>query len=466
MTQRKTQKSQTGTSKARSDQLADNAGKSVRVAATIPEGRRDKITSLTESNRQLKRKIFDLYTIFEISRNFNAVLDYEQLLDTFILTSLGQVGASKAALFLEEGENSNTYVLAQSKGAVDLPISDLRFTGGSNFINRITKLNSPELTSNLIDLVVDKEEKEILGYFHPGLVVPLMYQTRLSGIFLISDKMSGRDFGLDDNEFLSILGSQISVAIENARLYKSEQMASQQLRAAQKQLIRTERLTALGEMSAKVAHEINNPLGIIKNYLLLTRRSLIDNEEALEYTDFVAQEIDRIAQIVSELLDFHRPSGFVYREINIVHVLEDVLKLMEHKLSGQDVKLIREFEHDDLVVEASPENLKQVFINVILNACDVMPDGGFLKVTAKEKGSDVFLSFCDTGPGIPPDVVPKIFEPFYTTKEPGKGTGLGLSVCYGIIKKHMGSINYNSEVKGGCFEITLPAVSDKKENDA
>jgi len=462
MTQRKPRKSDARKNETPSDRPADNAGISVRVAATIPEGRRDKITSLTQTNRQLKRKIFDLYTIFEISRNFNAVLDYEQLLDTFILTSLAQVGASKAALFLEEGKKSENFVLAQSKGVTDLQISDFRFGGGSSFINRITKLSCPELTSELLESVADPEEQKVMKYFNPGLVVPLMYQTKLTGIFLIADKMSGRPFGLDDNEFLSILGSQISVAIENARLYNSERTASRQLRAAQEQLIRSERLTALGEMSAKVAHEINNPLGIIKNYLLLTKRSLIDNEEALEYTDFVAHEIDRIAQIVSELLDFHRPSGFVFREINIVSVLEDVLKLMEHKLAGQKIKLARNYEKDVLPVEASPENLKQVFINIIINACDAMPGGGCLAVSASQVDGNVRLSFCDTGPGIEPDVVQRIFEPFYTTKEPGKGTGLGLSVCYGIIKKHKGSINYKSIKSGGCFEISIPGATDQK----
>ncbi|MEE8577004.1 MAG: histidine kinase dimerization/phospho-acceptor domain-containing protein, partial [candidate division Zixibacteria bacterium] len=267
----------------------------------------EKITSLTGANRQLKRKIFDLYTIFEISRNFNAVLDYHQLLDTFIYTSLAQVAASKAAVYLAESRREGQYVLAKHKGSGEFPGDDLSFEAKSTLVNYLTKLNRPALTVDILSDISSDREKQILKLFHPGLVVPLIYQSRLMGLLLITEKMSGREFNMDDIEFLSILGNKISVAIENTRLYEAEKLASQQLRATQEQLVHSERLAALGEMSAKVAHEINNPLGIIKNYLLLTRKAVGDSKEAKEYTEILSQEIERIARIVKELLDFHRP---------------------------------------------------------------------------------------------------------------------------------------------------------------
>jgi signal transduction histidine kinase len=424
----------------------------------------DKITRLTEVNHQLKRKIFDLYTIFEISRNFNAVLRFESLLDSFILTCLAQVGASKAAIFLKEESQSDKIVIARGKGSGHFPDPKVCFDVNSELAVFLAKLNRPVVTGELFGDLLDETEKKILTLFHPGLVVPLIYQTRLSGILLISDKLSSRDFGLNDVEFLSILASQIAVAIENARLYEAEKAATQHLRAAQQQLIDTERRVALGEMSARVAHEVNNPLSIIKNYLLLVRRAIGRNVEAGNYIDIVGQEIDRIANIVRQLLDFHRPDKDVFEVVNIIDVMNDVLVLMDRQLDKLGIELIREFDDRCPAFEGSSENIKQVILNILINASDAMNTGGKLMISIKGETERIIIQFCDTGPGIPPEVIPRIFEPFFTTKQPGHGTGLGLAVCYGIIKRHDGTITYRNTDKGGCFEIILPAVGYRKDN--
>ena len=310
----------------------------------------------------------------------------------------------------------------------------------------------------MIENFANDTEKKILNTFTPGLLVPLVYQTKLIGLFIISDKVSNRPFVDDDVEFLSILGNQISVAIENTRLYEAEKIASQQLRSTQEQLVHSERLAALGEMSAKVAHEINNPLGIIKNYLLLADQAVGENAVAKEYTEIVSQEIDRIAQIVRGLLDFHRPKGFGIKKVDVAKIVNDVLDLAQRQLEISNIKLIKRFDPKCPQTMASPENLKQVFLNLIINAIDVMENGGSLEVSVNCQNEEVLIRFCDTGPGIKQEIIPKIFEPFFSTKDPAKGYGLGLSVCYGIIKRHKGTIEYKNTEGGGCFEIKLPAL--------
>jgi len=419
-----------------------------------------RITSLTEDNRQLKRKIFDLYTIFEISRNFNAVLDYNTLLDTFLLTSLAQVGASRAAVYIKESEQTDKFILGRFKGSEKGIDRTSYFSTDTELVSYITRLNRPVMTGDLISEVANFSERKILRWMHPGLVVPLIYQTRLSGILIITDKISGQDFQMDDIEFLSILGNQISVAIENSLLYESEKETSAQLRKAQQQLVVTERLAALGEMSAKIAHEVNNPLGIIKNYLLLINRTAGSQLTDSGYLDIVSQEIDRIARIVKQLLDFYRPAAVDQGRIDLPPVIDDVLTLMERQLQKCAVKVEKEIEAELPAVYGSVENLKQVFINLIINACDAMSDGGQLTISGRKIGDTVHLHFCDTGPGIPSEIIPRIFEPFFTTKDSGKGTGLGLSVCYGIIKKHGGTITYKNIESGGCFEVTLPIAKE------
>lgn len=420
-----------------------------------------KVSILTESNRHHKRKIFDLYTIFEISRNFNTVLDYHALLDSFIFTSLAQVGAAKAAVYLEQNINDEEFTQIKTKGSGSFPKKEIKFKTGTHLTDYISRLNRPSIISELANGIASSAEKSILKHFDPGLFVPLVYQGRLSGILLISDKMSGRVFNNDDLEFMSILGNQISVSIENTRLYEAERLVSRQLRETQEQLLYSERLAALGEMSAKIAHEINNPLGIIKNYLHLTASAVNENDEAKKYTNIVEEEINRIARIVKELLEFHRPHRIEMKPINIAKLINDLIELMERHFDTANIICERNFNENYPQVMASSENLKQVFLNILINAYDVMENGGKLSISIKHEENELLVCISDTGPGIPPELIPRIFEPFFTTKEQGKGTGLGLSVCYGIIKSHNGSILFKNTNEGGCFEIRLPIINYK-----
>lgn len=417
-----------------------------------------KVSYLTESNRHHKRKIFDLYTIFEISRNFNTVLDYHTLLDSFIFTSLAQVGAAKAAVYLEQNINDEQFTQVKTKGSGSFPKKDITFKLGTLLTDYISRLNRPSIISELTNGIASNSEKSILKHFDPGLFVPLVYQGRLSGILLISDKISKRDFNNDDLEFMSILGNQISVSIENTRLYEAERLLSRQLRETQEQLLHSERLAALGELSAKVAHEINNPLGIIKNYLHLTANSVKDNDEAQKYTDIVEEEINRIARIVKELLDFHKPHKVEMEPTDIAGLITDLIELMERQFDTANIICKKNYDGTYSKVMASSENLKQVFLNLMINAYDAMENGGTLTVSIEQHEDELVIQLCDTGPGISPELIPRIFEPFFTTKEQGKGTGLGLSVCYGIIRNHNGSILFKNTDNGGCFEIKLPIM--------
>lgn len=429
-----------------------------------PESLEEKVDYLTATNRQLKRKVFDLYTIFEISRNFNAVLDYQLLLETFIFTCLGQVGLLKGAIFLKNDVNAHEFYLVKAKGSGGMPADGQHFRDDTRLAGYLTRLNRPVLVDDLTSDVASPEETAILDNFAQGVVVPLIHQTHLAGLFLLADKISGREFTTDDMEFLSALGNQIAVAIENARLYEAEKTAMQQLRAAQQQLVQSERLAALGEISAKIAHEVNNPLGIIKNYVLLLKRAGSESEEIVEYSDIVGQEIDRIAGIVRQLRDFQRPVKMERGPMDVRVSLEDILTLMERPLQSTNILIERRYEGDRFMVEGNADSLKQVFLNLIINSRAAMDVGGKLTIGMKREDNELVLHFCDTGTGIAPEIIPRIFDPFFTTKGEA-GTGMGLSVCYGIIKSHQGTITYKNLEPGGCFTITLPLMDDPEKND-
>ncbi len=425
-----------------------------------------KISELTENNRQLKRKIFDLYTVFELSRNLNAVLDYNTLVDSFLLTSLGQVGASSSALYLPQESSATAFTLVMSKGIPDESVARAEVAVDGRLAAYLRAIAGPATVADLLERFSDSRAFGFLKVFRGGLMIPLIMKAQLRGLLALGPKVSRGGFGADDIEFLSILANQFAVALENARLYESERNTLMELRKAQKQLVLTERHAAVGELSAKIAHEINNPLSIISNYLLLVRRNLEHTEKAGEHLDVAQQELSRIARIVRQLLDFHRPQKTERAPVDLARLIDDVLALMEWQLAERKIEIRRDIAADIPPVFGSQELLKQVFLNLVINARDAMPDGGTLTVRVAGEDSKLRIRFTDTGRGIAPEDLPRIFEPFFTTKEESAGIGLGLSVCYGIIKEHGGQIIAGNDIDGGAvFDITLPAQNEDKASE-
>lgn len=417
-----------------------------------------KISELTESNRQLKRKIFDLYTIFEISRNFNSVLNYNTLIDSFLLTSLGQVGASNAALYLPDDSDSKVLKLAKSKGFANVNDAQGELNTKSRFVIYLAASAKPIIIKEALTLFSNRSDRQLLDRFPDGLVVPLIIKSSLKGLALIGSKVSGHRFTSDDIEFLSILANQFAIALENARLYESEKLALEELKTTQDQLVRTERLAAIGELSAKIAHEVNNPLSIISNYLHLCEKSLGDVDRAEEHLDVVRQELSRIASIIRQLLDFHKPKRAEKVRFSVGDLIDDVILLVQWQLEDRKILVEKNIAEDIPLIKGSPDQLKQVLLNLVINARDFIDDNGKLKIDVYANDNYIKIVFTDTGPGIPEEILPRVFEPFFTTKKDSSGTGLGLSVCYGIISEHGGSIEADNAPEGGSrFTITLPA---------
>jgi two-component system NtrC family sensor kinase len=235
------------------------------------------------------------------------------------------------------------------------------------------------------------------------------------------------------------------------------------LRAAQDQLVRTEKLTSLGKLSASIAHEINNPLAGILTFAKLIVRTLdqgppddATRKNVMKQLHLVERETERCSAIVRNLLDFARERPMAVKDINLRAVVEEALELLANQITILGVVLEKKLDPVPLV-EGDFGQLRQACVNVIMNACEAMQRGGRLVVATAvaTDGTWVELSFQDSGPGIPPDHLSKIFDPFFTTKE--RGTGLGLSVVYGIIERHGGRIDLQTEVgKGTRIAFRLP----------
>lgn len=231
----------------------------------------------------------------------------------------------------------------------------------------------------------------------------------------------------------------------------------ERLQSLNERLARAERLAAMGTLAAGVAHEVNNPLASISSLVQMIRESDWIDDETRERLDLILTQIRRISRVTKDLTDFARIRPAARQKTNLNQVIESALRLAGFDSGFQ--KLDVSFETDETIglIEADPDQLQQVFLNLFLNARDAMPQGGRLSIKIFDDGDFVCVRIEDTGTGMEETEIRQVFDPFFTTKPPGRGTGLGLSVCYGIISAHGGRIEVESKKSAGSvFTVRLP----------
>ena len=234
-------------------------------------------------------------------------------------------------------------------------------------------------------------------------------------------------------------------------------------RIIQRAMHQTEKLAAVGQLAAGVMHEINNPLATIGACVAAISSRLGSSAEPVvrEYLDIIESEVGRCTNIVDGLLDFSRASrgGGAFEPTDLNALLERTLYLLKHHQRFRRLRVTRDLAPDLPAIDGNSERLVQAAMAILLNAADATNGHGAVIVRTRLEGATVVAEFHDDGPGIPPDVLPKIFEPFYTTKGPSRGTGLGLAICYGIVADHHGRLDVRSEQgRGTVFRMALPAA--------
>ncbi len=233
----------------------------------------------------------------------------------------------------------------------------------------------------------------------------------------------------------------------------------EQLKKLNEQLIRTEKLAAMGTLSAGVAHEVNNPLASISSMIQIMRKNSTD-EKLSENLKLIETQITRISQVTKDMMDFARVRPAAKSDIDINHVITKALRLASFDKSFQKLEIDQSFADGPATIYADPDQLSQVFLNLMLNARDAMPNGGILRLETCRSDGEILAIVSDSGIGIDSEDLTHIFDPFFTTKPAGKGTGLGLAVCYGIVTAHGGRIEAVQDPSGGTsFRIYLPVSS-------
>ncbi len=233
-----------------------------------------------------------------------------------------------------------------------------------------------------------------------------------------------------------------------------------ELKKLKDQVDQSEKLAVIGQLAAGIAHEIGNPLASISSLVQILQRKSKD-EFVVENLSIIKENIDRITRIVRELVDFSRPPSYENVIIQITDIIKTALGIVKYDKRVRNVKFLTDLNPDLPKINIVPDQLLQVFVNILLNSLDAIEGNGVIKVNSFYNNEFIFVEVIDNGCGMEKETINKIFDPFYTTKEVGKGTGLGLSVSYGIMRKFHGDIIVESEIdKGSKFIIKLPISED------
>lgn len=272
-----------------------------------------------------------------------------------------------------------------------------------------------------------------------------------------------------DFEFLKL---SIERALERTRLAKTikkytEELEkrvrerTRELEEAQAQLIHTEKLAAIGELATHMAHEIKNPLISIGGLARLLQRKSSKAEKTRELAAIIQAEVERLERLLANLLEFRQDTKPRWKNVSLSKLLKNSIKLLSSKLEEGAIRVQWDLEKDMSRIRADEDRLKQVFLNLFNNAIHAMPNGGTLGIKSLSLSDRITVEIRDTGPGIPPDRLEKIFKPFYTTK--GHGTGLGLAICEKLMRDHGGTLHAESSVgEGTTFRVNLPKEPAKE----
>jgi len=448
-------------------------------------------------------KMQRISTLYDVARALMSTVKMERLLPIMLyaLISPGGLNFSRAILFLstEEGDGlcarmamgprdrqevrrigrlsrglledgASGAALGKIRNLLWSDIENLRIplSEASCLVARAVKEKRPVRTESGCGASADAGDAAPRGGFcggHPAsfAAVPLVIKGEARGVIYVDNLFQERAITEEDIQVLTMFASNACLAMENASLYESLQGALDTVRTTQDRLVQSEKLMALGELSAKIAHEIKNPLTAIGGFArrIASPKPGGGTPPVERYARIILKEVERLERIVDETLYFSREAVPVFRPVNLNVEIRDVLSMFREELEEARISAVIDLSPDLPVISADPDQIRQVVWNLLSNAIQAVGGSGILTVATHPadpaEGTGVVLEVSDTGGGIPSEVVHNIFNPFFTTK--AKGTGLGLPIVHAIVEKHGGAIHLdNREGVGVAFSIFFPLL--------
>jgi signal transduction histidine kinase/FixJ family two-component response regulator len=399
-------------------------------------------------------RIQALRPLFDITETFLAETQPERLVELVLSAVCGHLRCKNAGYYQFSNEE-NSLVLVADRGITLLAGA---ISEDSSIISRSYALKTQFWINT--DGTADEELQSILVALRvKSLFCVPIFRLNIQGVLYADRNAQEESFREVDWEMFLLIARQMAVAMENAHLYEELRNYVQRVESSQQALLRAEKMAAAGRLTASIAHEINNPLQAVQNCLHLATREELGIKKQYEYIELANHELERLMTTVQRMLDLYRPGAVAPQDVDIGILLQRVIDLLSPQMRGRNIEI--KFDHSTKLpsIMAVSGQLEQVFINLLLNAYDAMPNGGKIGISTQLALDMIEINIQDTGSGIAEEDRSRIFEPFVSTKE--AGTGLGLSVSYGIISAHGGSLDLVPDRgPGACFCVAIPVKGE------
>lgn len=440
---------------------------------------RDELTQhLLKANRQLEQHVKELRILYGLGRSVTSLLDLELVLNRVVEAAVYLTGAEEGSLMLIDEESGHLYMRA-ARGVGEKHARGFRVRVEDSIAGRVLRSGEPIVLGGSRQ---DDTFKVKTDYFVKALLnVPLKVGDEVIGVLAVNNRDTVRAFSARHLRMLVALADYASISIYNARLYEdlaasrdqtkkwsqdleatiSERTAA--LEEAQSQLHNSEKLAALGHMAAGLAQEMSDPVNTVLGHVRLLENKLAGEDQVRISLEAIERETLRCQTTIRSLLDFARRTPPETHPLDINELLDVAWRRVDDDLPVHSIKVVRGYDPYLPLVQADRKQMEQALIQLIRNACEAMRLGGTLRLTTRSVGPEVQVIVADTGPGLSPDQLRHIFDPFYVISEQGQRSGMGLSIAHGVIERHGGTIEVDSqEGEGTTFTIHLSLGSDIK----
>ena len=433
---------------------------------------KEDITQCKQVQKNLQERNRQLLVVNQILQTISTTLDMDRILRMIVSETDRLLGTPVTAVWLTDPETEQLICRSASPQYADVLLKWELSPEATTWI--LTRQKS----ANILDIQAEPRHiQDMVGQFtfmRSILIVPLQTTDGVIGLLTLGDERPSR-FQPEDVIIAEAIAAAVANAIRQAQLYQDLQKQYSRLEEMHSRLVQAEKLAALGELVAGVAHELNNPLTSITLHAELLAKQNI-NGDAHNHLEKITEQARRAAQTVHRLLDFSRQRPLANEPTQTNDLLQKTVDLLSHELHAHNITIKMHLDEHLPIVIVDPQQIQQVFVNLILNAMQAIgkeQGKGSLTLRSEQRADGrqqvIRIVIEDDGPGIPPQIQARIFDPFFTTKPQGQGTGLGLSVCHGIITRHNGRIWVESETgQGAAFFIELPVLpsSDQAQPQA
>ncbi|MBT3256861.1 MAG: GAF domain-containing protein [Deltaproteobacteria bacterium] len=428
-----------------------------------------KYEEVNRLNLELNRRIRQLVAIQDTGKAILSILDLPQLL-TVILNILSKVCRLERALIMLVTEDGRYLEYMHSigfDGGVPEEVKKYRVSMDrvSNIIARVANTGRSEYIPRVKDSKLSRENIILdLGKPSSVYVVPLITRSKVIGV-IATDAADGGGVPKEIRDTMEIFSSQIAIAVENARLYSKLNEQMDELKRSHALLSRAERFSFLGNLAARLAHEIKNPMTAIGTFLQLLPQKFDDREFREEFHKVALEETSRVNNLINELLDLVKTRK-THFEFNHIHELVDkMILLVSPESNAKKIEVVRQYSSNICQIWMDSEKIKEVVLNLLSNAVEFTPENGKIEISTKKLPAadgmgNIRIEIRDNGAGIPESMLDKVFDPYFTTKHKSclhKGTGLGLSIVHKNMQDHSGTVEVKSSLNvGTSFIMTLP----------